>query len=223
MFKQTAVLVKRELKIGFADLNRVITPLSFFGVVLTMMPLGLGPEPRLLAQVAPGLVWVVALLAILISSDRLFGDDMADGALQQLMLIPLPLSLVSFAKTVAWWLMTMVPLAVIAPIFGMMLGLAPYASLVMAATLLIGGLGLCLVGAISAALTLSTGAGAALVALIALPLFVPILIFGSAAVESASLGLAVKPYIFILLAFDMMAIVLAPLATAAALRVAVDD
>lgn len=223
MFNQVLVLIKRELKIGFADLNRVVTPLSFFGVVLTMMPLGLGPDPKLLAQVAPGLVWVVALLAILISSDRLFGDDMADGALQQLMLLPLPLSLVAFAKTLAWWIMTMVPLAFIAPLFGLMLGLAPFASFVMAVTLLIGGLGLCLVGAISAALTLSTGAGAALVALIALPLFVPILIFGSAAVESASLGLAVKPYIFILLAFDMMAIVLAPLAAAAALRVAVDD
>ncbi len=216
-------IIGRELRIGFADLHRVVTPISFFAVVLVLMPLGLGPSPQLLAKVAPGLVWVVALLAILISADRLFGDDMKEGSLPQLMTLSLALPWVVLAKMLAWWLMAMVPLAVIAPILGMMLGLSTEAAVITFLTLLIGGLGLCLVGGISAALTLSTGAGGALVALIALPLYVPILIFGSAAVEAASLGLAVKPYVLILLAFDFLAVPLAPVAAAAALRIAIDD
>jgi len=223
VFDLFSAVIKRDLKIGFTDLQRALTPLFFFALVITLMPLGLGPNPKLLAEIAPGIVWVIALLAILISTDRVFSDDLADGSLQQYVVSGKSLLIISLAKVTAWWCMTMLPLALAAPILSMMLGLDSSASLTLMISLLIGGVGLCLVGGIAAALTLSGGGSGALIALISLPLYVPILIFGSAAVQAAALGLTVKPYLLILAAFDMIALPLAPLAIAAAIRLSLDD
>jgi len=216
-------VMRRDLRVGFTDLQRALTPLFFFALVITLMPLGLGPNPKLLAEIAPGIVWVIALLSILISTDRVFSDDLSDGSLQQYVVSNQPLLVISLAKIAAWWCMTMLPLALAAPILSMMLGLESSAAITLMVTLLIGGVGLCLVGGIAAALTLSGGGSGALIALISLPLYVPILIFGSAAVQAASQGLTVKPYLLILAAFDMIALPLAPLAIAAAVRLSLDD
>ncbi len=199
-----------------------LTTFFFFIIVVSLFPLGVGPEPVLLRTMAPGIVWVAALLAAMLSLPRVFGTDHADGTLEQLVLTPQPLVVLVLAKVGAHWLLTGVPLALMAPVLGLQFGLdgAPVAVLFFA--LLLGTPCLSLVGAVGAALTLGVRGGGVLIALLVLPLYVPVLIFGAGAVEATVAGTGASAHLSLLAAGLLGALVLAPWATAAALRIALE-
>jgi heme exporter protein B len=216
-------VLARDLKLGLrhgADLAMVVI---FFVLAAVLFPFGVGPEANLLARIAAGVVWVTALLAAMLSLDRLFLADYEDGSLDQLALSPAPLAAIVLAKAAAHWLTTGLPLIVVAPGLGLMLRLdgAGFAPLVVA--MLVGTPCLSLFGAIGAALTLGARRGGALVALLVLPLVLPVLIFGVGAVEAAVTGLGARPYLLILGALLAAALPLAPLAAALALRQALES
>jgi heme exporter protein B len=191
-------------------------------MVVALFPLGLGPAPAQLAVFAPGILWIVALLSNLLTSDAVFRSDYDDGSLEQLLLSPQPLYLSVLAYILAHWLVTGFLLALVSPVFALMLNLPTQAIPALAAALLLGTGVLSLVGGIGAALTVGLKRGGMLVSLLVLPLYMPVLIFGAAAVEAATTGASVAPYLAILGAMLSLAIALAPLAIAAGLRISVD-
>jgi heme exporter protein B len=194
------------------------TALGFYLVVVAMLPLGLGADLKLLSRIAPGILWIALLLSALLSLGRVFESDYEDGSLDVLATGPLPLELVAAAKALAHWISTSVPLALLAPVLGILLNLELVAYPALVATMLIGTPAVSFLGAIGAALTLTARRGGLLIALLVLPLYVPTLIFGIAAI-SAMLGPDdVAPPLLILTAISLGAIVLGPLAAAAALR-----
>jgi heme exporter protein B len=212
-------LLRRELAIAWKEGGATGIALGFYLIVVTMLPLGLGPDLNLLSRIAPGLLWVALLLAALLSLGRLFEGDLEDGSLEVLATGPLPLEAVAAAKSLAHWLTTGVPLAVLAPLLGLLLNLQPEAYGVLVATMLIGTPAISFVGGIGAALTLRTRRGGLLLALLMLPLFVPTLIFGISGIGAALTGSdAYGPSLLILGAISLASVVLAPVATAAALR-----
>jgi heme exporter protein B len=191
-------------------------------MVVALFPLGLGPAPDTLAGFAPGVLWITALLSNLLTSDAVFRSDYEDGSLEQLLLAPQPLFLSVLAYMGAHWLTTGLLLAAVSPVFALMLNLSVPALGVLVASLLIGTALLSLIGGIGAALTVGLKRGGMLISLLILPLYMPVLIFGSAAVQAAVNGVPAGPYLAILGAMLCLAIALAPLAMAAGLRISID-
>lgn len=212
-------VILRELKIVFRSGAEVINPLWFFLIVITLFPLGIGPEPQLLARIAPGVAWVAALLASLLALERLFRDDYLDGALEQLLLLPAPLPLTVLGKVIAHWLVTGLPLIILSPLAALLLSLDFAGWRALALTLLLGTPTFSFLGAIGVGLTVGLRRGGVLLSLLVLPLAIPVLIFASAAIDAASMGLPVAGYLAILGAMLAASATLAPFATAAALRI----
>jgi heme exporter protein B len=217
-----AAIVARDLRLAFRRGGESALTVMFFLIVVALFPLGIGPEPAVLARIAPGVLWVAALLAATLSLDRLFRADHEDGSLDLMAVAPLPLELTVLAKALAHWLTTGLPLTVAAPILALMLQLDVQSWPVLIAAMALGTPTLSLVGAIGASLTLGARRGGVLASLIVLPLFVPVLIFGTSAIGAALAGFAPGPALLILGAFLLAALPLAPFATAAALRLALE-
>ena len=212
-------LLKRDLGLAVREGGAIGTALGFFLVVVTLMPLGLGPDLNLLSRIAPGVLWIALLLAALLSLPRIFESDYEDGALEIMATGELPLELVSAAKALAHWVSTGIPLALLAPMLGILLNLDIAAYPVLVATMLAGTPAISFLGSIGAALTLKARRGGLLVALLVLPLYVPTLIFGISAVSAATLGAgSVSASLAILCAISLASLVLGPLAAAAAIR-----
>ena len=215
-------VIRRDLLLAMRQKSDVLNTLFFFVVVVTMVPLGVGPEPALLRDIAAGVVWVAALLAAILSLPRLFANDYADGTLEQMLLSAEPLSLIVLGKAAAHWLTTGLPLTVMAVAFGIVFDLDMTATLVLVVSLALGTPVLSLIGSIGAALTLGLRGGGVLTSLLVLPLYIPVLIFGAGAVGAAASGLDVTAYFLLLGAFALFAVVLTPWAVAVALRISVE-
>ncbi len=215
-------IIHRELLIAFRRQADIFNPLWFFIIVIMLFPLSIGPEPNLLARIAAGIVWVAALLAALLSLERLFKDDFQDGSLEQMMLMPVPLPLVVISKVFAHWLLTGLPLILISPLLAILLSLDFNAWLAVVLTLLIGTPALSFIGAIGVALTVGLQKGGVLLSLLVLPLYVPILIFATSAIDAASLNMSYSGQLAILGAILVCTITLTPFAIASALRVSVN-
>jgi heme exporter protein B len=212
-------LVHRDLLLAWKEGGTVGVALGFYLVVVTMLPLSLGPDLNLLSRIAPGLLWVALLLATLLSLGRLFETDFEDGSLEAMAIGPLPLEAVAAAKSLAHWLTTGIPLTVLAPVLGLLLNLPLEAYGVLIATMLAGTPAVSFIGAIGAALTLRARRSGVLIALLMLPLYVPTLLFGIEAISAALTGTGGFPPAFlILVAISLASVVLAPLAAALALR-----
>ncbi len=215
-------LFRRQLVLAFRRPIEIGNPLLFFAMVVALFPLGLGPAPDKLAAFAPGILWIIALLSNLLTSDTVFRSDFEDGSLEQLLLSPQPLYLSVLAYVAAHWLITGVLLGLVSPVFALMLNLPTQAVGILAASLLLGTAVLSLVGGIGAALTVGLKRGGMLISLLILPFYMPVLIFGSAAVQAAVVGAPAAPYLAILGAMLCLAIALAPMAISAGLRISVD-
>ena len=215
-------VLRRDLQIAIRKRSELLNPILFFILVVSLFPLGIGPEPRLLGEIAPGVIWVAALLATLLSMERLFRSDFEDGALEHLLLSPHALSLLALAKVLAHWLVTGLPLILVSPLLGVLLHLPAEAIRVLPLTLLLGTPVLSLLGAVGVALTVGLRRGGVLLTLLVLPLYVPVLIFGTAAVAAAAAGLPVSGQLALLGAMLALALTLSPLATAAGLRISAD-
>ncbi len=215
-------LFARELRLSLRRRTDTLAALVFFVIVVSLFPLGVGPEPALLRTMAPGVVWVAALLAAMLSLGRLFADDHQDGTLEQLLLSAYPLPLLLLAKIAAHWLVSGLLLALISPLLALQFGLSAGATGVLVLTLLLGTPVLSLVGAIGAALTVGVRGAGVLISLIVLPLTIPVLIFGAGAVDALNAGLGVGGHLSLLGALLLASLVLAPWATAAALRIGLE-
>jgi heme exporter protein B len=222
MFDILLTVVRRDLLLAMRRRTDILTTLFFFVIVVTLFPLGIGPELDVLRQIAPGIFWVAALLASMLALERLFAVDYADGSLEQLLLTPQPVSVLVVGKVLAHWLVTGLPLVLLSPLLGLQYDLPADALGVMVLTLLLGTPALSLIGAIGAALTLGLRGGGVLVSLLVLPLYIPVLIFGAGAVEATVSGLGGSGHLSMLGAILILATVLSPLATAAALRVSIE-
>jgi len=223
MFKIFLAVVSRDITLALRRRTDVLTTLFFFVIVVSLFPLGVGTEKETLRQLGPGVVWVAALLASMLALERLFEGDHRDGTLEQMLLTPQPLSILVIGKVFAHWLVTGLPVVLIAPLIGLQYHLPPESLLVMVLSLLVGTPVLSLIGAIGAALTLGLRGGGILLSLLVLPLYIPVLIYGSGAVTVSAIDLAdVQPYFSLLGAFFILALVFSPLASAAALRISVE-
>jgi heme exporter protein B len=200
----------------------LLTIVFFFAIVVSLFPLGVGADPAMLRIIGPGVVWVAALLASMLALGRLFSGDYADGTLEQLVLAGEPLAVLALAKVAAHWLATGLPLVLLSPLLGLEFGLNGTALWVLACSLVIGTPVLSLLGAIGAALTLGVRGGGALTALLVLPLYIPVLIFGAGAVTAAAQGMQFSGHLSVLGAMLFAAIALAPWAQAAAIRIALE-
>lgn len=216
-----AVLM-RDLRLAARRRVEALLPVAFFIVAASLFPLGVGPEPQTLRQIAPGIVWVCALLATMLSVQHLYAGDWADGSLEQMMLAPAPLVVLSAAKACAHWLLTGLPLILAAPLMGLLFDLSAPALATLVAGLVLGTPILSLLGGLGAALTLGLRSGGVLLILIVLPLCVPALIFGTAAVDAVESGLSASGHHSLLAALLIATVLGAPPATAAALRISTD-
>jgi heme exporter protein B len=221
MFNAFFQVVAKELKGAFRQRSDILNPIWFFIIVVTLYPLSIGTDPELLQRIAPGIIWVAALLAALLSFERLFKDDYIDGSLEQLMLTPFPLAWLVSAKVFAHWLLTGLPVLLVSPLLAAFLALDIETYFALFLTLLIGTPILSLFGAIGVALTVGLRKGGVLLSLIMLPLSIPILIFSTMAIDAASYGQSYTGLLALLAAMLIAAITLAPLAIAAALRVSI--
>jgi heme exporter protein B len=215
-------IVVRDLTLAWRRRADVLSTLFFFVIVVSLFPLGIGPESQLLRSIAPGVVWVAALLASMLSLSRVFENDYHDGTLEQMLMTPQPLFLVVLGKVLAQWLVSEVPLAVVAPLLGIQFDLEPRTLWVLFISLLIGTPVLSLIGSIGAALTLGLRGGGVLIAVLILPLYVPVLIFGAGAVDASIISGNIQANFFLLAAFFSLALVFAPWATSAALRISLE-
>jgi len=222
MIRTLGHIVARDVLLAMRRRADVATTLFFFVIVASLFPLGVGPEPKLLRAMAPGILWVAALLASMLSLGRLFDADYADGSLEQLMLAPEPLALVVIGKVVAHWLISGLPLVLIAPVIALQFDLPAGSLGTLLLALLLGTPLLSLIGAIGAALTVGVRGGGVLVSLLVLPLYVPVLIFGAGAVDASATGMDASGHLSILGALLLLGMVLAPWATAAALRISLE-
>ncbi|MDA0368551.1 MAG: heme exporter protein CcmB [Proteobacteria bacterium] len=211
-------LVRRDLVLARRQGSAATSVAVFFILTVTLFPLGVGPESDLLGRIASGVIWVAALLATMLSLDRLYQGDYEDGSLDLIALSPLPLELVSLAKTLAHWLTTGLLLVLLSPLLGVLMQLEGSAYLTLVAAMALGTPSLSLFGSIGAALTVGMKRGGVLVSLLVIPLFIPVLIFGVGAVGAAADGLSQRPHLLILGAIFMFSLVLSPVASAAALR-----
>ena len=217
-----AVLVARDLRLAARRRIDAALPLAFFTVAVSLFPLGVGPEPQMLRQIAPGVVWVAALLAAMLSVTQLYTSDLSDGSLEQMLLVPGGRIAIVAAKAVSHWLLTGLPLALAAPLFGLLFDLSPAAIVALVASLLLGTPVLSLLGNLGAALTLGLRSGAVLLILIIVPLCIPALIFGAGAVAAVDAGQSARGHYSLLGALLIFTALLAPIATAAALRIATE-
>jgi len=215
-------LVARDLRLALRRRSDVATALLFFIIVASLFPLGVGAEPNLLRAIAPGVIWVAALLSSMLSLGRLFAGDYADGTLEQLVLGAAPLGVVVAAKALAHWLVAGLPLVLIAPLIALQYDIAPGLYGVLALSLLLGTPVLSIIGAIGAALTLGLRGGGVLLSLLVLPLYVPVLILGAGSVEMVAAGLSAEGQLLLLGAMLIVAAAFAPWATAAALRISLE-
>lgn len=222
MLKAFAAALRRDLLVAARQKADVLQTLFFFVVVVALVPLGVGPEPAMLRSIAPGVIWIAALLAAILSLPRLFAHDHVDGTLEQMLIAPEPLTVIVLAKCVAHWLVTGVPLTVMAIVFGVVFDLGWMATQVLVASLALGTPLLSLIGAVGAALTLGLRGGGVLTSVLVLPLYIPVLIFGAGAVGAVSSGVAYAAYLLLLGAFLLFALVLAPWTIAVALRISVE-
>ena len=222
LFLASRAMVKRDVILALRRKADVLTTLFFFLIVVSLFPLGVGPEMETLRVIAPGVIWVAALLAAMLSLGRMFSDDYQDGTLEQILLLPHPLSAMVLSKIITHWLLSGLPLVIFSPLLGMQLGLDGEAIVLLMITLMLGTPAMSLIGAVGAALTLGLRGGGVLVSLLVLPLYIPILIFGAGAVESQSAGLGADAHLSILGALLMLALVFTPISTAAALRISLD-
>lgn len=221
-FAACRAVVARDLLIALRRRSDVATTFFFFVIVVSLFPLGVGPQPDTLREIAPGVVWVAALLAAMLSLARMFATDYADGTLEQLVLTPQPLTLLVLSKVLAHWLTTGLPLVLIAPLMGLQFDLPGDALMILLASLLIGTPALSLIGAVGAALTLGVRGGGALIAVLVLPLYVPVLVFGAGAVTAAATGMNAAGHLSLLGAMSLAALVFAPWASAMALRISLE-
>lgn len=215
-------VMRRDLAVALRRRSDVVNPLLFVVIVVTLFPLAVGPGPDILGRIATGVIWVAALLSSLLGSERLFRDDFLDGTLEQLVLSPAPLPLLAFGKVAVHWLLSGLPLVILAPLCAMLLKLPIAGWGVLMLTLLVGTPMLSAMTAVGAALTVSLGRGGALLSLLLLPLFIPLLIFAAAAVESAIVGTSASGQVLLLTGLMLLTLLLAPFAVAAALRVSVN-
>lgn len=215
-------LLQRELRIAMQHRSQLIQALLFFVLVVVLFPLGSRPDMQLLREFAPAIIWVAALLASMLSLDRLFAADARDGTLEQLLLSPAPTTGLIMTKVLAHWLTGGALVVLLSPILGYALGLSPDAAWMAMASLALGTPVLILIGAIGAALTLNAGGGM-LLALILLPLYIPVLIFGAHCIVMSGQGMAVEGPLYLLAALLVLAVTLAPVAITAALRISLED
>jgi len=215
-------MLLRDLRLAFRQGMDALMAVTFFIIAGALFPLGVGPEPGVLARIAGGVIWVNALLAVLLSLDRLFQQDYEDGSLDLLVLSPAPLEVTVIAKTTAHWLTTGLPLIAASPLLAVLLNLPAAAFPVLLAAMAVGTPSLSLIGAVGAALSLGARRGGVLMSLLVLPLYIPVLIFGVAAVDAAAMGLSARPHLLLLGAILAAALPLAPWAAAAALRQATE-
>jgi heme exporter protein B len=215
-------VVRRDLRLALRQGGDAAMVVGFFVLTVILFPFGVGPEPELLSRIGSGIVWVTALLAALLSLDRLFLADYEDGSLEALALAPLSLEFVVLAKALAHFLVTGLPLALVAPILALLLGIPPSGYGALVAGMALGTPSLSLIGAVGAALTLGARRGGVLLSLLVLPLYIPILILGAGAVEGAISELGARPHLLILGAIALVALPLAPLAAASAVRQALE-
>jgi heme exporter protein B len=222
MIAAARCILRRDLLLALRRRSDVATALLFFVIVASLFPLGIGAEPNLLRSIAPGVIWVAALLSSMLSLGRLFAADHADGTLEQMLLGAAPLGVVAAAKVLAHWLVSGLPLVVIAPLIALQYDLPAPLFGVLALSLLLGTPVLSLVGAIGAALTLGVRGGGVLLSLLVLPLYVPVLIFGAGSVDMAAAGLTPLGQLELLAALLLVSAALAPWAIAAALRISTE-
>jgi heme exporter protein B len=222
MMRPFLELLARDVRLALREGGAIGTAMGFYLMVVAILPLGLGPDLALLTRIAPGVLWIALLLSALLSADRIFHNDHEDGTLEALALGPLPLELVAMAKALAHWLTTALPLALLAPLLGLMLNLEASAYLPLVMTMLVGTPAISFIGSIGAALTVGLRRGGLLLSLLVLPLFIPVLVFGVSTISAivSGPGSFVSP-LLILAAFSVASMVLAPIATAAALRLQV--
>lgn len=222
LFTAFRLMVARDLTLAMRRRTDVFTTLFFFIIAVTLFPLGVGPEIELLRTMGPGVIWVAALLASMLSLSTLFSGDYEDGTLEQMVIAPHPLSVLVLGKLFAHWLTTGVPLALLSPLLGMQMGLGSAEIQVLLLTLLLGTPVLSLIGSIGAALTLGVRGGGILLSLLILPLFIPVLIFGAGAVDAFTTGVSIDGHLSLLGAFLVLSLVFAPLATSVALRISLE-
>lgn len=222
MWTALQCVIVRDLTLAMRRRADVLTTLFFFVIVVSLFPLGVGPEIKTLRMMGPGVVWVAALLASMLSLGRLFSADYADGSLEQLLLTPQPLAVLVLGKIMAHWLVTGLPLVLMAPLLGVQYGLNAESLGVLVVALLLGTPVLSLLGAIGAALTLGLRGGGVLVSLLVLPLYIPVLIFGAGAVEASASGLGAEAHLSMLGAFLIPALILTPWAAGLALRISME-
>lgn len=215
-------LLKRDIQLAVRQGSAFTLTLSFFVIAVTLFPLGVGPEMAILTRISPGILWVGALLACLLTLDRIFQADFEDGSLDQLMFCSIPIEMMVLAKIIAHWLTAVFPLILITPILAISLNMPADGIWAMVYALCLGSPVLSLVGAIGAALTVGMRRGGVLLSLLVLPLYIPVLIFGVAAVEAAIAVLPMGPHLLLLAGMSLGALVICPIAAAAALRLAVD-
>jgi heme exporter protein B len=214
-----ALLLRRDLTLAYRHRAEMINPLLFFILVTSLFPLGIGADPNLLRAAGPGIIWVAALLAALLSLDGIFRSDFDDGTLEQFLLSSHPVSVLVLAKILAHWLITGLPLLVVAPLLGVLLDLPARGILTLLLTLALGTPVLSLIGAVGVALTVGLRKGGMILSLLVLPLYIPLLIFAANAVDTAAAGLPITAHLSLISALLVLALSLAPLATAAALRI----
>ena len=222
MFQVIRAVIGRDLKLAMRRQTDMVSALFFFIIVVSLFPLGIGPEPDTLRKLAPGVFWVAALLATMLSLPRLFADDHRDGTLEQLALAPHPLGLVVTGKVIAHWLVSGLPLALLVPVLGIQFDMSTEGLWVLTFSILLGTPALSGIGAIGAALTLGLRGGGVLVSLLVLPLYIPVLIFGAGAVDAAVSGLGGEAHLSLLAALTLASLGFAPWATAAALKIALE-
>jgi heme exporter protein B len=215
-------IVWRDLILAWRRRADALSTLFFFVIVVSLFPLGIGPETELLRSIAPGVVWVAALLASMLSLGRLFANDYQDGTLEQLLLTPQPLYLVVLGKVTAQWLTSELPLVCIAPLLGVQFGVSNDTLVVLVVSLVLGTPVLSMIGSIGAALTLGLRSSSVLISILVLPLYIPVLIFGAGAVEASIIGQSPTPHIYLLGAITVLSLIFAPWATSAALRISVE-
>ncbi|RUO79794.1 heme exporter protein CcmB [Idiomarina tyrosinivorans] len=214
-------VIRRDLRVANRQRSEWLNPLIFLLMVITLFPLGVGPGEQILSRIAPGIIWVAALLSGLLGLDRLLREDYEDGSLEQLVLQPVSLSMTGLGKIVAHWLLSGLPLVILAPLFGLLLSVPVSAWWVLTLSLLLGTPMISALGAIGAALTLQARRSGTLVSLILLPLLIPLLIFATSAIEAAAMGLPANGQLAIIAAMSVLALTLSPLAMAAAIRMSI--
>lgn len=213
----------RDMKVAFRQRQDLLNPLLFFVMVVTLFPLGVSPEVSFLREAGAGILWVAALLSVLLSLDHLFRHDFDDGTLEQLVLQPQPLFLLVLAKTLAHWMLTGLPLVLLTPVLGVMVHQPGNSIGILCLTLLIGTPVLSLIGSIGAALTLGLRSAGVLLSLLIIPLYIPVLIFGTGTVAAAAEGAPVGAYLALMGAFLVLAVTLAPFASASALKISMSN